>query len=239
VICSQCGTLNENQRDLCVRCRKALHPSNMKGKIACSVHANREATTSCAGCGIRLCESCAAHANGIDFCENCAPPDAIRHDYDEDYEKIPVVDPALAARASFAIRFLAFLMDSGIILAGAALIGFIVWAFTGRFGFFLSPATGIPFFLFWGIVILFGIAYSSILTSMSGQTMGKQLAGVIVLEPDGHILNLQKSTIRSFAAVLSAIPLGLGFLWVLWDKKGETWHDKLAKTAAFRWEEVS
>jgi uncharacterized RDD family membrane protein YckC len=46
---------------------------------------------------------------------------------------------------------------------------------------------------------------------MSGQTVGKQITGVIVLEPDGHILNIQKSVIRTLAAIISALPFGLGF----------------------------
>jgi uncharacterized RDD family membrane protein YckC len=70
---------------------------------------------------------------------------------------------------------------------------------------------------------------------MSGQTVGKSITGVIVLEPDGHILNIQKSVIRTLAAVVSALPFGLGFLWAIWDKDHETWHDKLAKTAVFKW----
>jgi uncharacterized RDD family membrane protein YckC len=28
----------------------------------------------------------------------------------------------------------------------------------------------------------------------------------------------------------SAIPLYLGFLWMLWDNKKQTWHDKAAGT---------
>ena len=37
-------------------------------------------------------------------------------------------------------------------------------------------------------------------------------------------------TIRYFAYFLSLLPLGLGFIWIAFDKKKQGWHDKLART---------
>jgi len=39
---------------------------------------------------------------------------------------------------------------------------------------------------------------------------------------------------RYFAYFLSAIPLGLGFLWVAFDPKKQAWHDKLAGTVVVK-----
>lgn len=39
---------------------------------------------------------------------------------------------------------------------------------------------------------------------------------------------------RHVAKILSAIPLGLGFLWMLWDPRRQTWHDKIASTVVVR-----
>ncbi len=36
--------------------------------------------------------------------------------------------------------------------------------------------------------------------------------------------------LRYFGYLLSALPAGLGFLWILFDKRRQGWHDKLAKT---------
>jgi uncharacterized RDD family membrane protein YckC len=41
---------------------------------------------------------------------------------------------------------------------------------------------------------------------------------------------LVRCVIRCFAEWLSAIPLGLGFVWAIFDKRRQTWHDKLANT---------
>ena len=39
---------------------------------------------------------------------------------------------------------------------------------------------------------------------------------------------------RYFAYILSGIPLGIGFLWVAFDKRKQGWHDKLAGTVVVR-----
>ena len=39
---------------------------------------------------------------------------------------------------------------------------------------------------------------------------------------------------RQLAKLVSLIPLGLGFLWMLWDPRRQTWHDKIAGTVVVR-----
>lgn len=39
---------------------------------------------------------------------------------------------------------------------------------------------------------------------------------------------------RYFAYILSTLPLGLGFIWVAFDERGQGWHDKLAGTVVVR-----
>ncbi|RPH49921.1 MAG: RDD family protein [Desulfobacteraceae bacterium] len=40
--------------------------------------------------------------------------------------------------------------------------------------------------------------------------------------------------IRYFAYILSAIPFCIGFIWIAFDKKKQSWHDKLAGTVVVR-----
>jgi uncharacterized RDD family membrane protein YckC len=35
---------------------------------------------------------------------------------------------------------------------------------------------------------------------------------------------------RYFARILSALPLFLGYFWMIWDGEKQTWHDKLVGT---------
>ncbi len=240
MICSRCGTSNPNESEICRRCASGLHPPWMRGKIACYIHANREALTSCGVCGHRLCAACAINDNGIDYCDSCAPASAVRPSFDADYEKIPVLTGDKAVPAPFTLRMRALLVDVMMFVFIGALIGMVSWAFTGHIEWVYSPRKGgVAFFGLWFLLLIAGTVHAAIANSMTGQTFGKQLIGVIVLKPDGHVIGWKTSALRAAAAILSAVPFGLGFLWMLWDKKGETWHDKIAGTSVYQYEEVS
>ena len=64
----------------------------------------------------------------------------------------------------------------------------------------------------------------------SGTTLGMQSWGLRVETPDGNKPSFKMANIRFFAAGLSWLPLGLGFLWQLRDKHSLTWHDRLSGT---------
>jgi uncharacterized RDD family membrane protein YckC len=66
--------------------------------------------------------------------------------------------------------------------------------------------------------------------SWSGRTLGMQTWGLRVELPDGRLPGPGVASMRFFAAILSWLPLGLGFLWQLWDKDKLTWHDRLSGT---------
>lgn len=239
IVCRQCGTANETESERCRRCGTELHLPQMRGKIACQNHANREATTTCNGCGVRLCDACAYNLGGIDFCESCAPEGAVAAERDADYEQVPVVNAAQTERADFDSRFLAGVIDLGVL----ALCGAALWIFSGllfrRWDFAFTARSGGIFYLFWGMMAVLAMAYHTILIALSGQTIGKQKTGVIILTPEGKALNLGQAIIRSLAAGVSLLPLGLGFLWLMWDRKHETWHDKISQTTAFRYIDVA
>lgn len=63
-----------------------------------------------------------------------------------------------------------------------------------------------------------------------GQTVGKSLFGLKIVREDKEKIDYKTAVIRYLGAVLASIPLCLGFLWVVWDKKKQGWHDKIAKT---------
>jgi len=64
----------------------------------------------------------------------------------------------------------------------------------------------------------------------SGRTLGMQSWRLQLESMDGQRPTLAATTVRFFAAILSWLPLGLGFLWQLWDKDRLTWHDRISKT---------
>ncbi len=44
----------------------------------------------------------------------------------------------------------------------------------------------------------------------------------------GGSIGYGRGLLRYIARILSAIPLFLGYFWMLWDKEKQCWHDKIA-----------
>lgn len=66
-------------------------------------------------------------------------------------------------------------------------------------------------------------------------TPGKMAIGARVVDArTGAPASTGQYVGRYFAYFISAIPLGLGFLWVAWDARKQGWHDKLAGTVVVR-----
>ena len=63
-----------------------------------------------------------------------------------------------------------------------------------------------------------------------GQTLGMRSWRLRLLDRDGHPVGWRQALTRVAAACLAALPLGLGYLWMLFDRDGLTWHDRLSHT---------
>ncbi|MDH3441615.1 MAG: RDD family protein [Gammaproteobacteria bacterium] len=64
----------------------------------------------------------------------------------------------------------------------------------------------------------------------SGRTLGMQSWRLQLETVDGGRPGIGAATVRFLAAILSWLPLGLGFWWQLWDEENLTWHDRLSAT---------
>jgi uncharacterized RDD family membrane protein YckC len=80
------------------------------------------------------------------------------------------------------------------------------------------------------ISILFIVGYHVFFWHIVGQTPGKAIMGIRIVPLRGGKLPLWRAFFRYFGYTLSAIFLGLGFLWILVDDRRMAWHDKLAGT---------
>ena len=116
-------------------------------------------------------------------------------------------------RASFGRRLVASLLD-GILVSIVYWIGFAI----GGRG--LASVVG----------IIVSLAYFSYFEgSPSGQTIGKKALGIRVIDfATGGALGFGRGFVRWISRILSTIPCFLGYLWMLWDKEKQTWHDKIA-----------
>jgi len=78
---------------------------------------------------------------------------------------------------------------------------------------------------------LCGLAYYIIMWArFDGATIGKKILKIKIVNDDGSALTDQAVILRFLGYILSAIPLLLGFFWILWDREKKGWHDKIAKT---------
>jgi uncharacterized RDD family membrane protein YckC len=117
-------------------------------------------------------------------------------------------------RAGFWRRFAAALID-GIIVG---IVGGILEAALHSTGYALAAVLGIVY-------------YGWLEGSASGQTVGKRGMGIRVYDLRGRgPIGLGRGIGRYFARILSALPLFLGYFWMIWDGEKQTWHDKLVGT---------
>ncbi|WP_455199917.1 RDD family protein [Kaarinaea lacus] len=62
-------------------------------------------------------------------------------------------------------------------------------------------------------------------------TPGKLLLGCQVVDADtGERMTVKQAMIRYLGYFVSIFTLGIGFLWVAWDKRKQGFHDKIANT---------
>jgi uncharacterized RDD family membrane protein YckC len=82
------------------------------------------------------------------------------------------------------------------------------------------------------LALVLALAYFGYLEgSASGQTVGKRGMGIRVYDLRGRgPIGFWRAIGRYFARIVSAVPLFLGYVWMLWDGERQTWHDKLVGT---------
>lgn len=144
-----------------------------------------------------------------------------------------------ATHAGFASRAIAFVLDIvAMSLAGLVAIALLqaLLGFFTLYGLLGQRVTQSD--LFHAIVAVavalvgaaIAIGYPVGFWVLLGQTPGKMLMGLRIVRSNGKPLTIRYALLRYVGYWVSAIPLGLGFLWVLVDDRREGWHDKLAGT---------
>jgi uncharacterized RDD family membrane protein YckC len=117
-------------------------------------------------------------------------------------------------RAGFWIRLGAVLID-GVPLA---IVSFGIGSAIGTGGNLLGPVIGLAYYTYFE-------------GSASGQTVGKKLCGIRVIDFDGRgSIGHARAATRYLMSYVSGFALLLGYLWMLWDSEQQTWHDKVANS---------
>ena len=85
-----------------------------------------------------------------------------------------------------------------------------------------------------GVFLVFLLYVSQV--ARTGQTWGRKIVGIkVIKEIDGTPPGWGKAIGRTlFAWIISAQIIWIGYLWMLWDDKKQTLHDKVASTHVVR-----
>jgi uncharacterized RDD family membrane protein YckC len=59
-------------------------------------------------------------------------------------------------------------------------------------------------------------------------TLGGIVLNLRVQRADGIALDFSTALVRALASLLSLLPLGLGFFWILFNAERDAWHDKIS-----------
>ena len=126
-------------------------------------------------------------------------------------------------RAGFWRRFGAAIID-------AILVAIPVNILAGILGMDTFNYAGQDFTAYQSLSTIAGWAYGTYFEGGgAGQTVGKKLLNIRVIDlSTGGRLTYGSAFLRQVVKIVSAIPLALGYLWMLWDGERQTWHDKAA-----------
>jgi uncharacterized RDD family membrane protein YckC len=85
-------------------------------------------------------------------------------------------------------------------------------------------------YIYRAVLLLLIVGFNGIAWTRSGQSLGMAAWRLRVEREDGALLTWTDTLRRLAAAVLSLLPLGLGYVWLLVDPDRRTWHDRLSRT---------
>jgi uncharacterized RDD family membrane protein YckC len=140
-------------------------------------------------------------------------------------------------------RAIAFLTDA-IILYTISITFFISWILItypdlGSFESLLTSGTTTTIFIkvlvpYYGISILLNMTYFTYYHGTIGQTPGKKLLGLKVIQTTGKQMTLGTAFLRWVGYIISKLVFYLGFIWIIFDGRKQGWHDKIAGTYVIR-----
>ncbi len=213
--CQQCGVTPlcdlhfRSATGLCLDC-SAVSPVDV------SQYAGQAQGLSCRRCGGSLFP-------GAEFCPQCGLPATLGTAHAVEY-------------MGFWIRFAAFVADWIIAYVVAALVAAVI-------GISLTSGdvdpqameeltVALENFNYSFVLLFCGIwtIYSLVMTALKGQTLGKMLLRIQVVDEQGNIPPWHRSVARELlrgVIVLALIPLGLLYLWVGMDSRKRGPHDYL------------
>ncbi|MDA0815739.1 MAG: RDD family protein [Chloroflexi bacterium] len=137
----------------------------------------------------------------------------------------PAPPPGFAEYATFWIRAVAWLIDEiaktfiyfGILVVVSILTGSMPASSSGMDPVALAPR------------LLLSMGYDWLFWSQ-GWTPGALAMGIRIVRDDGSIPGPRAASMRVGGSLLSGASLLIGYVWMLWSPRRQTWHDSISRT---------
>lgn len=160
------------------------------------------------------------------------------------FDQTNTISDSQVKYAGFGIRFLAYWVDFLILFP----LGLMVQQMVGNSPFAIFQAQSLSDIQkiqgsansLLGIAISIPLAVAFFLifwVNYDGATPGKKLLGIKIAKDNGEKLTYPTAFIRYIGFMISAATMlffGIGYLWIIWDKKKQALHDKIAGTVVVR-----
>ncbi|MGI8671652.1 MAG: RDD family protein [Luteitalea sp.] len=142
-------------------------------------------------------------------------------------EGVSAVDAAGEHRGGLGARLAAGAIDAALLLTIDLVV---LWLTLRVAGLTLAEWRVLRLVPLGGFLFLLDTAYLVTFTAASGQSIGKMLAGVRVVDQSEGRVPFGHAVLRSVVLLLCALPFGLGLLPLLFDAEARGPHDRLAGT---------
>jgi hypothetical protein len=176
-----------------------------------------------------LAEPVMTHPRILEVPEVAPPPPAlggitIEPAKQPEIEKRPGIDIPLQT-APLSRRIAAAVIDNAVIGIACALFALVFWKLTA-----IRPPQIQTIAVLAGLLGGFWAAYQYLLIIYAGTTPGLLLARLELCRFDGSLAHRRLRRWRVLASFLSAVSLGMGYIWVFLDEDSLCWHDRITHT---------
>lgn len=98
-----------------------------------------------------------------------------------------------------------------------------------------TPGSGGPFLALAYLAAVALAVYNLIRQGRQGQSFGKSALKISLRREDnGEFIGGGRSVLRYILHIVDQVPFYIGYLWPLWDKKKQTFADKIMKTVVIK-----
>ena len=136
------------------------------------------------------------------------------------------VDPQVGRLASPIKRLAAYVLDLAI-----PVVALVTFLGVGTAGAATESETGTAIGGLLSLILILAYIVWALVLFSKGMTPGKKVLGMRVVREDGRTAGFGTMFVREWIGkFISGLILSLGFLWILFDKENQGWHDKLMST---------